>query len=100
MRRKRARGGAKLVEAVGECREAAEARGAGLEDRVDDREQEERVGAGPDEVVLVGDRGRLGAARVDQHDAAAARADRLDPRADPRRGHDAAVGGQRVRAHD
>ena len=52
------------------------------------------VGAGPDEVVRVGELGGLGAARVDDHHLAAALADRLaGGRVTSGRGHQAAVGG-------
>ena len=69
-----------------------------VEEHVDEREQQVRVGAGPDEVVLVGDLGRAAAARVDHDDAAAALPDRAQPAAHVGRGQQAAVGGERVRA--
>ena len=53
-------------------REPPEAHEALGEQRVHEREEEERVGAGTDEVVLVGLVGRPRAARVDDHDLAAA----------------------------
>ena len=43
-----------------------------VEDHVQQREQDERVGAGTDEVVLVGDLRGLGAPRVEHHHPAAA----------------------------
>jgi len=45
------------------------------EERLHDREEEERVGAGPDEVVHVGVLGGPRPARIDDHDLAAARPD-------------------------
>ena len=48
-----------------------------VEERVHEREQEQRVGAGPDRQVLVGLLRRLRAPRVDDHELAAARPQRL-----------------------
>ena len=62
------------------------------------REQQVRVGARADEVVLVGLLGRAAAARVDHDDAAAALPDRAQPAAHVGRGQQAAVGGERVGA--
>ena len=67
----------------------------GLE-HVHEREQEQGVGAGPDEQVLVGLLGGARAPRVDDHDPSAAGAQRSQPAAHVRRGHQRAVGGQRV----
>ena len=53
---------------------------------------------GPDEVVLVGDGGGLGAARVDHHQASAARAHRLRTTAEIGHRPHAAVAGHRVGA--
>ena len=50
-----------------------------VEERVDEREQEERVRPGPDEQVLVGHLGCPAAARVDHDHAAAALLDRAQP---------------------
>ena len=65
------------VDPVDQLREPAGAREALLEEHVDQREQQERVGAGPDRDVLVGDLGGAAAARVDDDEPAAARAQRL-----------------------
>ena len=69
-----------------------------VEDHVDEREQQQRVGAGADEEVLVGLLGGAGAPRVDDDDLAAAGADRPQPAAHVGRGHQRAVGRQRVGA--
>ena len=87
-----------LLPPVGERFEAARPREPLLDDRVQHGEQQEDVRAGPDEVVVVGGSGRLGAPRVDDDDAAAPVADRLEPPADVGRGHQAPVRGERVRA--
>ena len=68
------------------------------EDHVDHRQQEQGVGTGPDEQVLVGHRRRFGAAWIDDHDAPAAGAQIVEPLAHVGRRHDAAVGDQRVGA--
>ncbi len=70
------------------------------EDHVHEREQQVRVGAGADEVVLVGDLGGARAPRVDDHDLAAALLDRAQAPAHVGRGQQAAVGGERVGAED
>jgi hypothetical protein len=51
-------------------------------------------------VLIVSDLGSLGAARVDHHHPAAARLQRLEAAAEVGHGHQAAVGGHRVGAHD
>ncbi len=71
-----------------------------VEERVDDRHQQERVGARPDEVVLVGLARGARAARVDDDELAAAGADAAQAPAGVRRGHQRAVGDERVRAED
>ena len=68
------------------------------EDHVDHREQEQRVGAGPDEQMPIGCRGRFGAAWIDDDDAAAAGAQIVQALAHVGRRHDAAVGDERVGA--
>ena len=70
------------------------------EQHVDDREQQQRVGPRADEVVLVGLARGARAPRVDDDDLAAARADGAQAAAHVGRGHQAAVGGQRVGAED
>src|SRR5690606_41824804 len=59
-----------------------------------------RVAAWIDEVVLVGHGGRFRAPRVDHHQLAASLTQGLEPCADARGRHQAAVGGQRVAAED
>jgi hypothetical protein len=59
-------------------------------------EQQQRVGAGTDEVVLVGVLRGAAAARVDHDDLAAALADPPEPAAHVWRGHQAAVRRERV----
>ena len=84
------------VDVVGRARPSVdEALG---EQHVHEREQEEGVGAGPDEQVLVGLLGGLRAARVDDDELPAAR--RAAPRAGPgsRARSEAAVRRERVRA--
>ena len=61
---------AQLVEPVAKLREAPRARQPLLEERAHHRHEQERVGARADEVVLVGDARRLGAARVDDDELA------------------------------
>ena len=80
--------------------EPARPRQALFEDHVDEREQQVRVGAGADEVVLVGDLGGARAPRVDHHDLAAALLDRAQAPAHVGRRQQAAVGGERVGAED
>ncbi len=70
------------------------------EQRVGDPEQQQRVGAGPDEVVLGGLAGGAASPRVDDHHLAAALADRADAPAHVGRGQQRAVGDQRVGAED
>ena len=70
------------------------------EQHVGDREQQVRVRAGADEVVLGGLLGRSAAARVDDHDLAAALADRAQAAAHVGRGQQRAVGDQGVGAED
>ena len=69
-----------------------------LDQRAGHAEQQVRVAAGPDEVVLVGVLGRARAARVDHHDLAAALADAAQPAAHVGRGQQAAVRDERVGA--
>ncbi len=64
----------------------------------DEREQERGVAAGPDRHELVGVARGLGAARVDDDDLAAARADRADARLHVGTGHRAPLRHERVRA--
>ena len=89
---------AHLVDPADELLEATERHQALVEDHVDQRREQQRVGAGPDEVVLVGVLGGARAARVDDDDLAAALADRAQATARVRRRHQRAVGRQRVRA--
>ncbi len=65
------------------------------EDHVEHGEEQRRVAAGADEVVLVGVGGRLGAARIDEHEAPAALAHALEAAAHVAERHHAAVGGRR-----
>jgi hypothetical protein len=67
---------------------------------VDHREQEQGVGAGADEVVLVGLLGGAAAAGVDHDHLAAAVADAPQAAAHVGRGQQAAVGGERVGPED
>ena len=71
-----------------------------VEQRVHEREEQQRVGARADEVVLVGLARGARAPRVDDDDLAAARADRAQAPAHVGRREQAAVGGQRVGAED
>ena len=87
-----------LVEPVGELGEPAGPLELLLEHGADQRGEEEGVGARADEEVRVGDLGGLGAPRIDDHQPAAARLQRLEPARHPGRGHHAAVGGERVGA--
>ena len=100
LRGERSRQRLDLVAAVGELGEPAGRRQVLGDQHVGDREQQMRVGAGADEVVLGGLLGRPAAARVDDHDLAVALADRADPPAHVRRGQQRAVRDQRVGAED
>ena len=71
-----------------------------VEERVGERDEQQRVGAGADEVVLVGLARRARAPRIDDDDLPAARADRAQPPAHVGGREQAAVGGQRVGAED
>ena len=80
-----ARSGVKSATASRTALDAVDVRRPGaveslVEQHVQHREQQRRVGAGPDEVVLVGDRGGLGAARVEHDHPAAARLQVAQPR--------------------
>ena len=70
------------------------------DERVHEPEQEVRVGARADEEVLVRLLRGLRAARVDDDEPAAARADRAQPSGDVGHRHEAAVRRERVRAED
>ena len=69
-----------------------------VEERVRERGEEVRVGAGTDEEVLVGLVGGLGPAGVDDDQPTAAGPQRAEPPGEVRRGEEAAVRGERVRA--
>ena len=62
--------------------------------------EEEGVGAGLDEDMLIGDVGGLGASRVDDDEPAASLAQALESALDVGRGHDRAVGDERVATDD
>ena len=81
-----------LRQAVAAAVEAAEAHAAVGEDRVQHPQQQVGVAAGADRDVLGGVLGGLRVPRVDDHDPAAAVADRPDPVAHARRRHQRAVG--------
>ena len=67
---------------------------------VQDGEQEQSIGAGPDEEMLVGQGRRLGPSRVDHDQLATALSQLLVATFDPGSGHDAAIGRQRVGSDD
>ena len=90
-RRARPRGPLRQPTGVGE---------ALLEQGVGDRGEQMGVAAGPDEVVGVGQLGGPRKARVDDHELAAALAQRPQPAAQVGRGEQRAVRGQRVGAED
>ena len=69
------------------------------EDHLQQREQQERVGVGPQRDVLELARG-LRAARIDHHDSPAAIGDRVQLVLDPRSAHHRSVRDERVRADD
>ena len=71
-----------------------------LEDRPHHREEQERVAAGADEVMLLRDLRGLGPPRIDHHDLAAALADRLQARLRVDQVHQRALGDERIRADD
>ncbi|MNP15877.1 hypothetical protein D3C76_1082490 [compost metagenome] len=70
------------------------------EQGIEQTEQKRRIATGTHEQMLVGDRRRFAATRVDHHHFAAPGLDRLQAFFHIRHGHDAAVGGQRVAAED
>ena len=71
-----------------------------MHQHMQDRQQQRRIGAGPDEVVLVGDGGGLGAARVDHHQPTAATAQVAHAVPEVGCGHHRPVGHHRVCAED
>ena len=92
---------ARTVSSPATCsRERARVRQALGEEGVHEREQQQRVGAGADEVVLVGLARGPRAPRVDDDHLAAARADGAQAPAHVGRREQAAVGGERVGAED
>ena len=68
-----------LVEVRDEIRRRAELHQPLGEQHVDDREQQQRVRARPDEVVLARLRRGLAAPRIDHDELAAARSQRVEP---------------------
>jgi hypothetical protein len=90
--------GAQLVEPARQPLEVAEPHGAPREHLVHQRQQEQRVAAWPDEVVLSRAAGALRAARVQQDHLPAAPPDGVEALADAGGAHQAAVAGQRVGA--
>jgi hypothetical protein len=92
---------ADLVDAVAEGRQLLAGVGQVLlAQHVDEREEQQRVGAGADEVVLVRFLGGPRPARVDHHELATAGPQGTQPAAHVRGGHEAAVGRERVGAED
>ena len=89
---------ADLVEALAVLRQRPRVHQRLLDERAGHGGEQQRVAAGPDEVVLVGLVGGAGAARVHHHDLAAALADAAQPAAHVGRGEQAAVRHERVRA--
>ena len=83
---------------VGVALEVTEPRAALREQHVQHPEQQVGIAAGGDRDVLGGVRRGLGAARVDDHDGAAARDDRAQPVTRARRRHERPVRHRRVRA--
>ena len=71
-----------------------------VEQRVHDREQQRGIRSGPGRQVAIGEFGRPGAGRVDDHQASAALAQRFELAAEVRDGRETSVGHQRVRADD
>ena len=78
--------------------EIAHPNAAVCEETVDQRCEQQRIGARTDEVVLVGELRRLAAPRVDHHDASAALSNRGETRAHARSRHQAAARDHRIRA--
>lgn len=92
------RDGFEHVEAIGVRGHPAELHEAFFEDHAQHREQHPGVRSGADEHVLVGALRRFGAAGIDVDHTATAIADCAQATAHVARSHDAAVGGERVRA--
>ncbi len=89
---------AELVEALAVLRQRPDVHQRLLDERARHGGEQERVAAGPDEVVLVGLVGGARPARVHHHDLAAALADPPQAAAHVGRGQEAAVRHQRVGA--
>ena len=90
---------AHLLDAVHLPGEIAQVDEALLEEHVRESEQQRSVTAGPNGQPLVGVVRRAGAARIDDHHLAAARADRVEAAEHVGAGEQAALGGVRVGAH-
>jgi hypothetical protein len=88
------------VEPVQQAIAAAQRDAPFREEHVHHREQEGGVGTGYDEVMLVGARRRLAAARIHHDELAASGSQCRQALADARRRHQAAVRDHRVRAQD
>lgn len=99
LRRERLRQLAQPLQSVDAPGEVPELHAIAGEQQVHQREQQEGVGAGPDEEVPVGELRRLGAPRVDHDELAAAPAQRPEARTGVRRRHQAALRDERVAAH-
>jgi hypothetical protein len=89
-----------LVQATDQTRGGAEIDQLLLEERVHDREQQRRVGAGTDEVMLARQPRRLRPSRIDHHHLAAALDDGLQPSWRVGHRHEAAVGDGGIGADD
>ena len=98
LRRELAHERAHLVEPVGVLGEAARRLEPLLDERARHRREQQRVSARADEVMLVRQLRRPRATRIDHHDLPAALADAAQAPAHVRRGEQAAVRHERVRA--
>ena len=86
-----------LIETVGEFEEATRPGEPLLEDHLNEREKEQRVGLGPDRQMPIRECRGLRAPGIDQDDLPASGPDVQQPLPDLRRGHETAVRRQRIR---
>ena len=84
------------VEPVGKLTDTVEASQPFLEQGVDHGQEQQGVGARPDEVVAIGQACGLGPSRIDHHHRPTAVLDGSEPALDVGCGHAAAVGHGRV----
>ena len=100
LRREPCRELAQLRDAISERLKSPRLREPFGEHHLQQRQQQQRITARPDEVMRVGQRGRFGTSRIDHHNASAARPYRRESIGDAGRRHEAAVRHRRIGAED